>query len=347
MTTTTQIFITGVTGHIGSTVLEKILQHPAASGFEITALVRDTDKAAKLQDASTAVKVLSGSLADTDKLVSAASEADIVINFASGLDFGPIKAVLSGLKTRYETTKIAPSLIFTSGTAFFGDKSAGTFVEVPATVDTELKAYPTTSFIGAMAQQLDDIFHTADAEGYVKIYTILPSAVYGIASGKFADVVGTQNRLSMIARLWINTSIQRGSVPVVGQGKNTMEHVHVDDLGDLYYLIFDAVVTGKAIGHGTNGYYIGENGRFTAIEYAQAVANALVDAGVLKTSEVVPFSQDELASNFMLPLWGTNSNTVGSRARSIGWKPTRTTKDFLASVRDDVEYALKMNQPKA
>ncbi len=49
--------------------------------------------------------------------------------------------------------------------AFFGDKSAGAFVEVPVTVDTELKAYPTTSFIDAMAEQLDNIFHSADAEG--------------------------------------------------------------------------------------------------------------------------------------------------------------------------------------
>ena len=35
-------------------------------------------------------------------------------------------------------------------------------------------------------------------------------------------------------------------------------------------------------------------------------------------------------------LMGTNSRAVANRSRSIGWKPVKTTKDLLASVKPEV-----------
>ena len=36
-------------------------------------------------------------------------------------------------------------------------------------------------------------------------------------------------------------------------------------------------------------------------------------------------------------LFGTNSRVRGTNASALGWKPTHTTKDLLASIRPEVE----------
>jgi len=74
---TTKFFLTGATGYIGGTVLDRFLRHPSASSWSFTALVRSKEKAAKLKEAG--VTPILGSLADLDLLEKAASEADVVI----------------------------------------------------------------------------------------------------------------------------------------------------------------------------------------------------------------------------------------------------------------------------
>lgn len=54
----------------------RLLEHPNASSFQITALVRTSEKAAKLE--SVGVKCLVGSLAELDKLEELSSQADVV-----------------------------------------------------------------------------------------------------------------------------------------------------------------------------------------------------------------------------------------------------------------------------
>jgi hypothetical protein len=38
----------------------------------------------------------------------------------------------------------------------------------------------------------------------------------------------------------------------------------------------------------------------------------------------------------------SNSRRRGNRSQAIGWNPTKTTKDLLASVRPEVEEALRL-----
>jgi uncharacterized protein YbjT (DUF2867 family) len=57
--------------------LLRLLDHPSAHSFNITALVRDTEKAAKFEKHG--VKVVIGSLEDSEKIEQVASESDVVI----------------------------------------------------------------------------------------------------------------------------------------------------------------------------------------------------------------------------------------------------------------------------
>ena len=65
-------------GFIGGSVLTRLLSHPNASSFELTALVRSVDKAEKLQ--TLGVKAILGSYDENlEILTEAASHADVVI----------------------------------------------------------------------------------------------------------------------------------------------------------------------------------------------------------------------------------------------------------------------------
>lgn len=64
--------------------------------------------------------------------------------------------------------------------------------------------------------------------GYVKTYIILPSTIYGIATGKLVDI-GVQNCYSIQIPSLIKASLARGQAAVVGEGKNIWPHVHIDE----------------------------------------------------------------------------------------------------------------------
>ena len=51
----------------------------------------------------------------------------------------------------------------------------------------------------------------------------------------------------------------------------------------------------------------------------------------------VPIDQDGV---------GTNSRCRGNRSRSLGWKPVKTTKDMLASIKPEVKLILKAQGQK-
>jgi uncharacterized protein YbjT (DUF2867 family) len=68
-------------GYIGGSVVARLLEHANAKSFQITALVRSPEKAAKLE--TLGLKTIIGSLSELDKLERATSEADVVFSMVS------------------------------------------------------------------------------------------------------------------------------------------------------------------------------------------------------------------------------------------------------------------------
>ena len=114
-------------GYIGGSVLNLLLSHPLYNTFQITVVIRDPAKENKFR--SLGVKTALGSNSDHSLLQHLAYEADVVIACVSltclyapstsiilqadADDVGAAKAILSGLKRRFERTGVAPSLIHT------------------------------------------------------------------------------------------------------------------------------------------------------------------------------------------------------------------------------------------
>jgi hypothetical protein len=131
--------------------------------------------------------------------------------------------------------------------------------------------------------------------------------------------------------------LDRGQGGVVGEGKNIWSHVEIHELGEMYEILFDATLSDPNLAHGREGYYFCENGEYKLYDVAKAYSQALYDLGKGKSPDPTAFSADEVQKYFGWPWLGSNTRSKSERARKLGWKPTKTTKDLLESIGPEVE----------
>ncbi|KAI9461365.1 hypothetical protein HD554DRAFT_2223603 [Boletus coccyginus] len=337
MSTKTQIFITGATGYIGGAVLERLLRHRMAPFSEITALVRDASKVPLF--ASIAVKTVVGSYDDGTLLERQASESDVVFACAHADHVGACEAILRGLKKRHEVTGTVPVLIHTVRVLI--DNAKGMYAYDTIWDDAnpdQLETLPDTQ----PHRNVDLLVVAADKQGYARTHIVLPSTIYGVAKGPLVDLGIQHSRSIQIPRL-VQASIARKRAGMVGLGLNTWPNVHIDDIGDLYIVLYNAVLDGRT-GHGRDGLYFGENGEHVLKAISERIGVALVELGVSDPEQGTPTSFDETdyawPENRLLLSLGTNSRCKANRARALGWKPKYTPEDLLKSVRSEVEWQL-------
>ncbi|KXN91707.1 hypothetical protein AN958_12559 [Leucoagaricus sp. SymC.cos] len=362
MTSKSRILITGATGYIGGSVLERLLNHPNASSFEITALIRSQPKAGKFKEFG--VNAVVGSFTDAKLLEDLTAAADIVIDTVGPLvsnrlfkrsndeqvDADAYEAaiiMLRGFKRRFQETGKPPIFIHTSGTGVLADDAAG-LQATDVIWDDANPAQIATLPPEAPHRNVDLEIIKADEEGYVRGYLVTPATVYGLASGKFVDA-GLSNRHSIQLPALISASLDRGQAGMVGKGVNIWPNVHVDDVADLYIDVYNAIKANpEEVGHGSNGFYFGLNGEHTLYEVGKELGRVLVAAGKASSEEPTTFTKEEIdkyfnGSNYL----GSNSRGLASHSKSIGWKPTKTTKDFLQSIKPEVDTILKTGHQTA
>ncbi|KAI0767997.1 NAD-P-binding protein [Trametes elegans] len=343
------IFLTGATGYIGGSLLQRLLQHPNASNFAITALVRNESKA-KLLEKDFGVKTVVGSLQDLDKLADLAENAHVVFQAADCDDVAATKAILSGLKRRHEKTGDLPLLIHTSGTGEFVVDLDGNAVSEQIYSDLDIpaiEALPPT----ALHRPVDLLIVAADQEGYVRTHIVMPSVIYGVASGPLFDA-GIANPHTIVIPAFVNAALQRGTVGVLGKGVSIWGNVHIDDETDLQIRIFDTLLsTPEKVSHGRDGYFFAANGEHSTIEVLKVIAETLYALGRISTPEPVPYAKEELGkylySEHIGRLLFTNSRTKAERARrEIGWAPKHTKEDFIGGLKAEVELLVKKEDAK-
>jgi len=100
-------------------------------------------------------------------------------------------------------------------------------------------------------------------------------------------------------------------------------------------------VPSSAFGHGTAGYYFGENGEHVLSSVSEAIGQTMVDMGKSDDPTPTPFSDEEYKKYYPNGTsLGSNSRCRSDRSRHIGWKPTKTTRDMLNSIKKEFEYVL-------
>ena len=150
--------------------------------------------------------------------------------------------------------------------------------------------------------------------GYVKVYIVSPSVIYGLATGELVEQ-GIQNPHS-IAVPWITrVALDRGRLGMVGAGVNVWPNVDIQEgssptiawnlnvnmvlkVADLYVLLYDSIVSNPATGHGREGIYFGENGEHVYYDIAKEIGEVLTEIGKLDNPEPTTLTQEEIVKYF-------------------------------------------------
>ncbi|KAG1882313.1 hypothetical protein F4604DRAFT_1743472 [Suillus subluteus] len=330
----TRIFVTGATGYIGGSVLSALLSHPRATSFQITVLIRSPEKVELFN--SVGVVAVVGSNQDLEKLTEHARDSDVVLACADADDLQAARAILLGLKKRYDETGRVPILIHTSGTGVFIDDAAGNYATDNIYSDLDIlmiESLPKTQ----PHREVDIEIVAAGEKGYVRTYIILPSTIYGIANTSLVKL-GIQNPYSKQIPKLIKASIDRKQGGVVGKGLNLWPNIHIDDTATLYTTVFDAAVKGPGeAGHGREGFYFGANGEHCVGRISEVIAELLYEMKVGESPEPTVFTEEELRKYFGGPYLGSNSRVRAERAKLIGWNPVHTVDSLWASLKLETE----------
>ncbi|KAJ5805861.1 uncharacterized protein N7503_003463 [Penicillium pulvis] len=315
-----QVFITGTTGYIGGDGLYAIANaHP---DWELSALVRNKDKAAVLSSKYPKIRVVHGDLDSTDIIEEEVKKADIVFHFADCDHVAAAEGIAKGAK--HHTPERPLWLIHTSGTGILTveDQRAGTYgIERPKEYNdwegvSELINLPADAF----HRNVDEIIINAGKENPTSVHTaiVCPPTIYGQGRGPV-------NTKSVQAYLLSAAVIKRGKGFLVGKGENVWHQVHVQDLSNVYLALGDAAAEGggKATWN-DEGYYLAENGSFVWGDIQRAVAQSAFEQKYIQSPEVEVLDGKQTTEILSAGIyaWGSNSRGHSLRARKLfGWEP--------------------------
>ncbi|KAJ5193382.1 hypothetical protein N7449_009524 [Penicillium cf. viridicatum] len=318
----TILFITGATGYVGGDCLAMLVaSHPE---FSYSTLVRTTDKAEQVKSQYPFVRIVIGDLDDSALLERESAAADIVLHSSDHV--GAAKAIVAGLVAGH--TKETPGyLLHTGGTGVltwedsdkneYGNKSEHVYNDWDG-VD-ELLNLPAHAF----HRNVDQLVLEAGTKhaDVLKTALVCPPTIYGKGRGPV-------NQHSRQIYVLANMTLRRKKSPIIGAGQSISNHVHVQDLSDVYALLIDAAIAGRSDGGlwGPKAYYLTENGEHSWGELAQATAEAAVKLGYLPEAKTEPLDPESAKNHagYESLSWGMNSRGRSQRAREIlAWNPSR------------------------
>ncbi|KXS93605.1 hypothetical protein AC578_2999 [Pseudocercospora eumusae] len=258
----TKLFVTGATGYIGGDALYAIVTaHP---DYEITALVRNTDKGGKVAAQFASVRLVYGDLDSTALIEEESRAADIVCHFAHADHEASAKAIIKGLSSRDKPG----FLIHTSGTGILTfedlrEQTFGTTLRTKIYNDLENVSEVTSLPDDAPHRNVDKIILQAakDFPEKVKTAIVCPPTIYGPGRGPDNQ---TSIQLPGLCRM----SLKSRMAVKIETGKTMWNHIHIHDLSSLYLnLVQEAAAGGstkewpnKPATWGEQGYYFCENG---------------------------------------------------------------------------------------
>lgn len=328
-----KLFITGATGYIGGDALYAVAN--AYPDLQITAMVRNSDKGAKVAAQYAKVRLVYGDLESSDLITKEAAAADIVLHCADCDHVGAAKAIVAGLAQSKKPTYF----IHTSGT---GVLSFEDFKEGTRGIRRE-KTFDDWDGIGEVTSLPDDALHrnvdkivlgASSVSSNIRTAIVCPPCIWGPGRGP-------DNQRSMQVYDMTRYDLERRKGFVVNEGANVWTEVHVQDLSIVFLLLVTAALSpdgGKATWN-DEGYYFAENGEFVWGELGQKLAQLMYEKKLINSPEVDHIDMAE--ADRLRPagsyLWGTNSRCKSIRANKLfGWKPQQQKLfDSLSQIVDE------------
>ena len=345
-----------------------IKAHP---DYEYTVLVRDEFRGEPIAAKYPSIRFAYGTLEDDALLEKAAAAADIVVrtlptsrasrralltlvDTADSSDhYAGAIAIAKGLKNGHTAEK--PGYwIHTSGTSILTwydaeHKRAGG-APLPEQKYHDIKDIERLINLpaGAHHRDVDEIALGANSDA-VRVAILCPPTIYGTGAG----VVNVRSRqVPSLAKATLN----KGFAPIIGEGKTEWDHVHSDDLGDLYAKLVtatqDPAKRGDPEVFGPHAYFFAENGSHSWAEVAHWIADEASRQGFLPAPLTKNVSEKEVTlMEDGSVSWGRNSKGVAERAsKYLGWQPKGVPlKDTIRGVvaKEAKDLGLKPKEKKS
>jgi len=282
-----EIFLTGATGYIGSSVLEAFLR----AGHDVTALVRDPEKAEDV--ARRGVHPVIGDLGKPSSYASAAERSEVIVHTAldgssrrEKIDRQAVDTFLAAATNRAASGRAA-AFIYTSGVWVLGDTAA------PVAEDAPVRPTP----LVAWRPEHERVVLEAGRSRTPRTVVMRPGIVYGGNRGIIADLL---------------KDAANGLVRVIGEGKNHWPCVYARDLADVYLRV------------ATNSE---ASGVFHANDEADESVGDIVDsiarhARMRPDIRHVPLTEARAKMGPYADALALDQRVRSPRARALGWSPT-------------------------
>ena len=284
-----RIFLTGATGYIGAAVLDALVR----GGHDVTALVRDNQKAARV--AGKGARPVVGNLADPESFRGVADAQDGYIHTAFDSSRGPaveraaLDIIVAAAKRPRTAGSTAPAkrfVVYTSGLWVLGRTSE------PAAEDSPVNPVPLVSWRPDHEQFVLDA-----ATDTLRTIVVRPGIVYGGGNGMVGDLL---------------KAASNGLVRVVGDGNNRWPLVYDRDLADLY-----ARLASREDAAGV--FHANDEGDERVNDIVQAIAPYVA---VRPDVRHVPIEEARSKMGPYADALALDQVVRSPRARALGWTPT-------------------------
>ncbi len=286
-----RIFLTGATGYVGTAVLDALLR----AGHEVTALVRNNEKAARV--AARGAHPVIGNLAEPESYRGVAEAQDGYVHTGfdgrSGrgpaIDRAALDVMLAAAKrprTHGAKKTARRFVIYTSGVWVLGRTSE------PAAEDAPVNPIS----LVAWRPEHEALVLAANSEG-LRTIVIRPGVVYGGGGGIVGDLFKDAGN---------------GLVRVVGDGTNHWPLVYDRDLADLYARLASS-------DDATGVFHANDEGDERVNDIVAAIAPYLA---VRPDVRHVPIEEARTKMGNVADALSLDQVVRSPRARAIGWTPS-------------------------
>ena len=291
-----QVFVTGATGFIGFAVAAALRR----AGYRVWGLARSETKARRLLQHE--IEPVIGDLADPKTYLDVASECALLVHTGFDYSANGVAKDRTAIDTLLEAGRRGAkpkTFIFTSGVWVYGDTGDRMVDETTPPNPPKLVAWrPAHEQIVLQA-------------GGVRGLVIRPGDVYGGPGG--------------LTGQWF-AGPTTGSPPlVVGDGRNRVPMVHVDDLADAYVRVATSGLAAEI-------FNVNDQSRFTVLEMATAAARAAGYQGEVRPTPLV--EARKTLGDFADALALSQHIDARKVVRLLGWHPSH--EGFLDEA--DVHY---------